>query len=536
MTPRTGRLGPSERDSAIAALTEQTFDLVVVGGGVTGCGVALDAATRGLSVALLEARDLASGTSSRSGKTFHGGLRYLEQFNFSLVHQALHERDLMVRTLCPHLARPQPFLYPLVGRGWERPYVGAGVALYDLMAGVRNTVPRHRHLSRRAVEREAPALDAAKLSGAVRYWDVRVDDARHTMTVARTAARYGARIVTRMPVVEMLRENGRVSGVRARDENGGTTVTVHARCVVNATGAWADRVAGLAGPPGLKVKPAKGIHLVVPRDRIDSRSGMLARTEDSVLVIRPWWEHWIIGTTDTPWDGPLEEPRVTDGDVDYVLRETNKWLRRPLSREDVSGTYAGVRPLLAPADGGAAETTAALSRDHAVAETAPGLVTVVGGKYTTYRVMAADAVDACPLGRIPPSCTENVPLLGADGWHALSNQVGALAGETGLAPAAVEHLLDRYGSVATDLFDLIADRPELAEPVAGPYLAAEIVYAAAAEGASTVEDVMSRRAHIDIEYGDGAAPEVARLLGETLGWSEAAKADELTRWARRPRW
>ncbi|HEY2175862.1 MAG TPA: glycerol-3-phosphate dehydrogenase/oxidase [Mycobacteriales bacterium] len=537
---RSDRLGPDQRAATLAALAGGEVDVLVVGGGVTGAGVALDAAARGLSVGVLEAGDLAIGTSSRSGKTFHGGLRYLQRLDISLVRTALHERDLMVETLCPHLARPQPFLYPLLHRGWERAYVGAGVALYDALGGrLRGGpgVPRHRHLSRAAALREMPALRPDVLTGAVQYWDVRVDDARHTMTVARTAAGLGARIATRTEVTGVLRDGDRVVGVRARDrDGGGGDFEVRARVVVNAAGVWADRVAGLAGPAGLRVAPAKGVHLVVPADRIASHTGLIARTADSVLVVRPWWRHWIIGTTDTPWSGARDDPAATGGDVDYVLSETNRWLTRPLTRDDIVGVYAGLRPLLSPAGSADASETAALSRDHTVVETAPGMVTVTGGKYTTYRVMAADAVDLAARrlgGDIPASPTARLPLLGAAGWPAVRNQRDGLAAESGLPVATVDHLLDRYGSRIGDLLDLVADRPDLARPVGAGYLGAEVVYAASHEGARHLDDVLARRTHLAIETRDrgvAAAPVVAALMGEVLGWDDARVTDEVGGW------
>jgi glycerol-3-phosphate dehydrogenase len=505
----------------------------VVGGGVTGAGAALDAATRGLSVALLERGDLASGTSSRSGKTFHGGLRYLEQLNFSLVRSALRERDLMVERLCPHLVRPEPFLFPLTRRGVERARVGAGVLLYDLLGGARHGIPHHRHLTRRGALRQVPALRPERVVGAVEYHDVRVDDARHTMTVARTAACHGAAILTRVEATGVLREGERVTGVRARDHVTGRDLAVRAGVVVNAAGVWADRVQALAGEPQIVIRAAKGIHVVVPRSRIDARSGLITRAADSVLVVRPWWGHWIVGTTDTAWDGDRDEPVATGADVSWLLAHLNEWLRTPVEREHVVGVYAGLRPLLE----GRGQTTAALRRDHAVLESVPGLVTVAGGKYTTYRAMAADAVDAAVrrLARpVPASCTAEVPLLGADGWPALRNRRAALAREARLAPEWVEHLLGRYGALLPEILDLIAERPELARPLAHAdgYLEAELVHAATHEGALTLEDALERRTHIVMEAPDrgvAAAARAAELVGEALGWDDERRMAEAER-------
>jgi glycerol-3-phosphate dehydrogenase len=533
-----GRLGPEQRAQHLRRLRAERFDVIVVGGGVTGAGAALDAATRGLSVALLEARDLAGGTSSRSGKTLHGGLRYLEQGNFKLVREAAHERNLCVELLCPHLARPTPFLFPLSHRAWERPYLGAGVLLYDLLGGARSSrMPWHRHLSRRRTLSLCPAFDPRRVRGAVQYYDVIFDDARHTMLVARTAVHYGAVLATRTPVVAMLREGGRVVGVRAIDEEAGESVTVSGRCVINAAGAWVDRVQELAGDPQVRVQPSKGVHLVVPRDRIDSSVGMVTRTADSVLFVRPWGERfWIIGTTDTPWKHEREAPAASGADIEYLLNEVNTWLARRLTRADLVGVYAGVRPLLSGlGDGEDGTSTAALSRDHAVLPGPEGMFTIVGGKYTTYRRMAQDVIDAAArwLGGDVPSCvTDRTPLLGAEAWDALQRQCGRLARRLGLSTTQVEHLIGRYGALVEQVIALLEARPTLAEPLPGArdYLQAEVVYAATHEGARTLEDVLARRTHISIETPDrgmASAEPAAELVGEALGWTAERRRGEV---------
>jgi len=526
-------LHPEQRAVALRRLAEESFDVLVIGGGVTGAGVALDAATRGLSVALVEARDLAAGTSSRSGKAFHGGLRYLKRLDLGLVREASRERNLMVQRLCPHLAWPTPFLYPLVHRFWERLVMGAGLALYDVLGGRRpEGIARPRHLGRAGVMRAAPALDPARLVGGVQYHDAIVDDARHTMTVARTAARHGAVIATSVEVTGLLRQGPSVAGVRARDRETGQELAVRARRVVNATGVWADLVQQLAGEPSLEVRPAKGIHLVVPRDRIDAHTAFIAPTADSVLVVRPWWRYWIIGTTDTPWEGDRADPAANGADVDYLLAQVNGWLRAPLDRRDVVGVYAGVRPLLR-GKGGA--STAALSRDHAVLEEPAGLITVAGGKYTTYRVMARDAVDAAmrSVGSpVAPCVTASTPLVGAEGLAALRQQRDRLATESGLSTETVDHLLRRYGSLVSELLELLARRPELARPLPGAseYLEAEIVHAATHEGALHLDDALARRTHVAMEAPDRgleAAGRAAELMGEALGWDGARRAREV---------
>ncbi|WP_410007732.1 glycerol-3-phosphate dehydrogenase [Planotetraspora sp. A-T 1434] len=520
------RLGPAERSAALSRMESQELDVVVIGGGVVGAGVALDAATRGLSVGLVEARDFASGTSSRSSKLIHGGLRYLEQLNFDLVREALQERALLLQRIAPHLVRPVPFLFPLTHTGWERPYVGAGLVLYDSLGfsfGFNRGVPGHRHLSRRRALRIAPALKRSAFTGAVQYWDAQVDDARYVMTMLRTAATYGALVASRAQAVGFLREGERVTGVRVRDLETGTEIDVRARQVVNATGVWTDEIQELVGGRGqIHVKASKGIHLVVPRDRIHSLTGIIMRTEKSVLFVIPWGRHWIIGTTDTEWTLDKAHPAASRTDIDYLLDHVNSVLSVPLTRDDVEGVYAGLRPLLA----GESEETSKLSREHVVAHPVPGLVMVAGGKFTTYRVMASDAVDAVAHGldqRVPPSCTDQVPLAGAEGYQALWNSRHRLARSSGLHVARIEHLLQRYGSMIDELLDLIERDPSLGRPLSGAddYLRAEIVYAATHEGARHLNDTLTRRTRISIETfhrGAAVAQEAAELMAKPLGW------------------
>ncbi|WP_177242640.1 glycerol-3-phosphate dehydrogenase [Amycolatopsis marina] len=516
-------MGPQSRADSWERLGSETFDVVVIGGGIVGAGVALDAATRGLRVAQVEARDLAAGTSSRSSKLFHGGLRYLEQLEFGLVREALRERELMLTLLAPHLVKPVSFLYPLTRRVWERPYTAAGLFLYDTMGGARS-VPGQKHLTRAGALRMVPALKRDALIGGIRYYDAQADDARHTMTVARTAAHYGAIVRTSTQVVDFLREADRVSGVRVRDVEDGRETDVQAGVVINCTGVWTDELQRLSGSRGrFRVRSSKGVHIVVPRDRIVSESGMILRTEKSVLFVIPWRNHWIIGTTDTDWNLDLAHPAATKHDIDYLLEHVNEVLATPLTHDDIEGVYAGLRPLLA----GESEETSKLSREHAVARVAPGLVAIAGGKYTTYRVMAADAVDAAAVdlpGRPQSSITDKVPLIGADGYHALVNQADHLAAEHGLHPYRVRHLLDRYGSLVHEVLAMADQRPELLKPLesAPDYLAVEVVYAVSHEGALHLEDVLARRTRISIEYphrGVDCAKQVAALMGEILGWS-----------------
>jgi glycerol-3-phosphate dehydrogenase len=524
------RLGPEPRRAALERMAAEVFDVVVIGAGATGAGSALDAVTRGLSVALVEARDFASGTSSRSSKLIHGGLRYLEQRDIGLVREALRERSLLLNTLAPHLVRPVPFLYPLT-RHWERAYVGAGMALYDSLGG-HDGLPRHRHLTRRAALRLAPALRPDSLVGAIQYHDAKVDDARHTLTVARTAAQFGAAVASNARVIGFLREGERVTGVRVRDEQTGDAIEVRARMVVNATGVWTDDVQNLVGERGkFKVRASKGIHLVVPRDRMQLDTGLILRTETSVLFVIPWGRHWIVGTTDTDWSLDKAHPAASATDIDYLLERVNAVLAQPLTREDVEGVYAGLRPLLA----GESEPTSRLSREHTVAVPVPGLVAVAGGKYTTYRVMARDAIDAVARGldrAVPPSATHLTDLVGAEGFRALWNSRERLAATSGLHVVRIEHLLGRFGARIHDLLEEVAERPELGRPLPGAddYLGVEVRYAASHEGALHLEDVLTRRTRISIETFDRglqAAEPAARLMGEVLGWDDDHIAREV---------
>ncbi len=529
--PNTARLDPAQRDAALVRMREETFDVVVIGGGATGTGCALDAASRGLSVALVEARDFASGTSSRSSKLVHGGLRYLEQMEFSLVHEALRERGLLLNVIAPHLVRPVPFLLPLEQRVWQRAYVGAGMLLYDQLGGHKG-LHRHRHLTKRQALRIAPALKPDVLIGAIQYWDAQVDDARHTLTVARTAASYGAAVASSTAVVGFLREGERVTGVRVLDDLADEEFDIQARQVINATGVWTDDLQHLVGERGkFKVRASKGIHLVVPRDRVQIDSGLILRTEKSVLFVIPWGRHWIIGTTDTDWELDKAHPAASASDIDYVLEHVNAVLSQPLTHADVEGVYAGLRPLLT----GESEGTSQLSREHTVAVPVPGMVAVAGGKYTTYRVMARDAVDAAAHGLdavVPPSATHLTPLVGAEGFQVLWNGRRRLAAESGLHLARIEHLLQRYGSRIHELLEEVARRPELGKPLDGTedYLCVEAWYAAAHEGAHHLDDVLARRTRISIETFDRgltSAGPVARLMGEVLGWSEERVAREV---------
>ncbi len=537
----TAALSPDARASALDALADEELDVLVVGGGVVGAGTALDAVTRGLSTGLLEQRDFASGTSSRSSKLVHGGLRYLEMYDFALVKEALEERGLLLTRLAPHLVRPVAFLYPLTHRVWERAYVTAGLTLYDAMAKAGRYdvgLPRHRQLSRRQVRRVAPDLAPPDLVGAIRYHDAQVDDARLVVTLARTAASHGAHVANRTKVTGFLREGDRVSGVQAIDLETGRTLEVRARVVVNAAGVWTNDIQELVGGRGaLSVRASKGVHLVVPRDRIRSECGIITRTETSVLFVIPWGRHWVIGTTDTAWDLDKAHPAASGADIDYLLSHVNTVLKEPLRHEDVEGVYAGLRPLAS----GESEPTSRISREHTVVAPVPGLVMIAGGKLTTYRVMARDAIDAAVHslgGAVPASVTDVVRLAGADGFETRSNQVTALARTSGVHPWRIQHLLGRFGGLVDELLALVVARPDLARPLEGAddYLRAEVAYAVSHEGARHLDDVLTRRTRISIETFDRgvrAARPAAELMATELGWDQERLDDEVDHYLRR---
>jgi len=417
--------------------------------------------------------------------------------------------------------------------------------LYDSMEGTRRPVPRHRHLSARGALKRAPALSPDRLAGAILYYDAQVDDARHTLTVARTAAAHKAVIATRVGAVEVLRgpDGTRVTGARVRDEESGRTFDVSAAAVVVCAGVWTDLVHELAGvQAGYRVRMSKGVHIVVPRAAVDSDTGMVLRTEKSVLFFIPWARHWIVGTTDTDFDVDRAEPAATEEDVEYILAAANRVLARPLTRADVIAVYAGLRPLVDPRESNGGKPTTKLSREHVVGVPLPGLASIAGGKFTTYRLMARDVVDAAvadfgrDFGReVPGSVTDQVPLLGADGLAAVQPAASRLAEDYGVSRAAVEHLLGRYGTLAEELLNLIRSDAGLARPLAEgqPYLRAEVAYAVTDEDALHVEDVLMRRTRLFIESADagaGAAADVAAIMGRLLGWGRRRRAAETRRY------
>jgi glycerol-3-phosphate dehydrogenase len=405
------------------------------------------------------------------------------------------------------------------------------MTLYDTLGGARS-LPRHRHLTRGAALRMCPALRRDALVGAVRYYDAQTDDARHTLTVARTAAHYGATVRTSTEVVRLVRDAGRVVGAEIRDVESGHAALVRAAVVIACAGVWTDQVEALAGTRGrFDVRASKGVHLVVSRDRIASEIGLILRTERSVLFVIPWGNHWIIGTTDSDWNLDLAHPAASTADIDYLLVRVNRVLAKPLTRQDIEGVYAGLRPLLA----GESEVTSRLSREHAVGRPMPGLVTVAGGKYTTYRVMAIDAVNAAArdLERaIPGSVTDRLPLLGAEGYAALVNQVAELAETYRLPTWRIRGLLGRYGSLVPEVLDAAGNDSTLLEPLPGAdeYLRAEVRYGATHEGALHLDDLLTRRTRVSIEFphrGIDSAPAAAELVADVLGWEPDRIAAEI---------
>ena len=521
----SSELSPGSRSDAIKSLKDDQFDILVIGGGINGVGIALDAASRGLKVALVEMADFASGTSSRSSKLIHGGLRYLEQYDFKLVREALQERELMVTTLAPHLVKPVSFLYPLQEKLKERTYVGAGMALYDALRGFKRALPWHKHISQKELSDLAPSLRLDLITGGYQYYDAQVDDARHTMMIARTAAKYGAVITTRTRCERLIKNGRRVEGAQIEDLESGESFEVKARATIMAAGVWTDPLyKEFEIKPGYRVRMSKGAHIVVPGDAIKSKTGVILKTDLSVLFIIPWGDKWIVGTTDTDYEEDRSTPLATREDVTYILDQANRVLEPKLDRSQVIGVFAGLRPLVSSDPD---SPTTELSREHVVDHPVPGFVTIAGGKYTTYRVMSEDAVDAAvsDLKRIvPDSCTDTLAIVGADGYTVLLNKAEQIAAEYDLKAESILHLLERYGSLFAEVLEPGLTDRNLFEPLISglPYLRAEILYAATHEGARSVEDVLSRRTRINFEaknQGLCVAEEVGVIIGAALGWS-----------------
>ena len=521
-----------DRATSLRRLREEHFDVLVLGGGVTGAGVALDAAVRGLRVALVERGDFASGTSSKSSKLVHGGLRYLQQKEYRLVYENLHERQRLLEN-APHLVRPLPFLIPLFGKSGA---VNKTVAkayrtalwLYDITGGLR-IGKRHKRISKDEALAHLPTLKTDLLAAAFLYYDAQADDARLTLTLLRTAADHGAAIANYSPVASVTTggPGGQVDGAVLAD---GTTV--RASVVVNATGVWVDDIREMAeGQDPDSIRPAKGIHITVPAATLPCDVAAVVpvpKDRRSIFVV-PWGDHTYLGTTDTDYTGDLEHPECTGEDVQYVLDAINVFVTSPLTTDDVTGTWAGLRPLVKNED---SVRTADLSRRHKVLVSDSGLVTIQGGKLTTYRKMAEDTIDevATRLGRrVRRSTTGNLPLRGAEGFERLQ---GADADRFGFDEATFEHLLARYGTDVRTVAAMVEADRSLAEPLVPrlPYLKAEALYAARYEMAHTLEDILSRRTRALLLERDGAdavAGDVAALVADELGWDEAEQARQV---------
>lgn len=533
----TSQLNPQQRAAALTSLATEEFDILIIGGGVNGVGAALDAVTRGLKVALVESQDFAAGTSSRSSKLIHGGLRYLEQYDFKLVREALRERELMVSTQCPHLVKPVSFLYPLTEKVKERTYVGAGLALYDALRGMKRALPSHKHLTGKTIAQISPSLRQDIITGAIRYFDAQVDDARHTMMIARTAARHGAVLATGVRVEDLIRSGKRITGVVAVDQATNKKITISAKATIMCAGVWSDELHAMFDlTPGYTVAMSKGVHIVLPGDAIKSKDGIILKTPVSVLFLIPWGDKWIVGTTDTPYDGDRTSPRATQEDVQYILDQANRVLEPQIKADDILGVFAGLRPLVANKTGSA---TTKLSREHTVDRPTPGFVSIAGGKYTTYRVMAKDAVDLAVLDLrrlVNESVTDKLPLIGADGYFALVQQIPKIAESYSISEATVRHLLDRYGSLIEEILEIIDADPSMSERLIPelPYLKAEILHAVTHEGALSVEDVLLRRTRISFEAFDGGADvaaDVAKIIGTELGWGAKERSASVNSFA-----
>ncbi len=521
------------RAKQIERLRGEEFDVVVIGGGITGAASARDAARRGYRTALVEARDFGEGTSSRSSRLIHGGLRYLEQFEFDLVFEASQERRTLLH-IAPHLVRPLEFLFPIYEEGRVgKLKLDAGMWLYDALALFRN-IERHQMLDPQQVLAREPRLRTDGLLGGARYFDAQVDDARLVLTTVIGAVEAGAAAANRLEVVQVLVENDRACGVRVRDE-GGEEWTIEARVLVNATGPWTDQTLARAGRPATDmVKPSRGTHVHVARRRLPHRSALILESsvDGRIMFVLPWGDLTMIGTTDDYDERPPEEVAPTGRDVAYLIDSANHLFPGAhLTAKEILGAWAGLRPLVVEA--GARED--AVSREFVIRQDPPGLLTIAGGKLTSHRSMAEELVDrardylkrAFGIEARRKSDTARVPLPGGDfeSLDTLCEELRPKASERGLSVATADWLARTHGTLFHEVLDRIDDRPELAEPIVPgrPYVAAEVTFAATAEMAGHVEDVLYRRTHLGLEVGDGfeqACGRVAALMAESLAWSD----------------
>jgi glycerol-3-phosphate dehydrogenase len=533
-------LSPAARKQNLSRMGGEQFDVLVIGGGVTGFGVALDAVARGYTVALVEKADFASGTSSKSTKLVHGGIRYLPEFDFALVREALTERGILLRT-APYLVDPIGFVLPIykgdrhpVGLPFTTPggiglgfILDVGLWLYDILAR-RGGVPRHRHLSRTRVLQLAPGLVSDGLKEGFIYYDAQTNDARLTMALVRTAAQHGAVLANYAEATSFLLEKDRVCGARVRDQLTGQEVSVRARHVINAAGIFSEEVESLLKQdPQANIEPSKGVHLVFSREdvKIGNDAIVLPETDDKrLLFMVPWESRVIFGTTDSG-SGDLSRPLTTSQDIAYLMNHLNRYLSVSLTRKNIVSTYAGYRPLVRPGRG-TKHSPARLSRTHAVLESPSGLVTIVGGKMTTYRRMAQDTVDVLSRrdGSRPVHPTQKLPLYGSSGWPSVQRDIETKGSALGLSPATLTHLGKNYGSEALRILQLVEGDATLGQLLISdlPYIRAEVLHACREEMALTPYDVLARRTSItleDYQRGLGIVEEVAALMAQEQGWS-----------------
>ncbi len=531
-TPHGTRPPLARRGADLERLANEPWDLLIVGGGIVGVGALLDSVSRGLRVALVEQDDIAVGTSSRSSRLIHGGLRYLQQFEVNLVREALRERARLLR-LAPHLVRLENFLFPLYGpRVVTRALYTVGLTLYDLLGSAKSG-GRHQQLSVDETLEYAPDLIRKHLRGALLYHDAMEDDARFTLAVVRTAVAQETGVaiaLTRVRAIGPIRHGDRVMGATVEDRLTGATFDVRASAVLDATGVWGAMPDRPFGAGSFNVLPSRGSHLVIPRERIRARGGMTLRIPGRVAFMVPWPRHWIIGTTDHPFHGEVDRVAASGAEVDEILGTLNGALDTRITRDDLVGTYAGLRPLIAPTD---ASSTVKVSREHKVSVEGEGLVRVSGGKYTTYRVMARDAVNAI-LGseaKTRPSGTADLPIIGAAARSGLDALVARLTVEAGIGDAAARSLVDRHGTEAEEVLALGRSHDLVRPLVDGhPFLEAEIAWAAEHELALSLDDLLARRtrlAPVLRDRGESIAPRVAAIAGHVLGWDAARQAAEV---------
>jgi len=539
------------RNDALQAIQEHPFDVVVVGGGITGAGVALDAASRGYSVALLERDDFGRGTSSRSSKMVHGGLRYLQNFDLGLVREALLERQLLVQ-LAPHLVYPTPFLVPALGEERRNRRIGIGLNMYDVMATSRIgrgrsqrsehsaeadywSPDRHRTISGEEAAELIPALEPMEPSSAYLFYDCQTDDVRLVLTVLGEAERFGAVVLNGAEVTEVLDDGGRAAGVVLRETESGARIELHADNVVNATGVWADRIRPdelLTEEEIPRIRPSRGTHVTLSTERLDigTAACIVPAGGERTIFALPWYGRVLVGTTDNDFDGDIDRIPPSSDDVEYLLEALNAYFGTDLGPDDLTGAYAGVRPLISSGD---PKKSVDISRKAELYETSSGMLTITGGKLTTFRRMATQVVDRITErdGREAESRTDDIPL-------GMAARPDDLKTSVELPGGATDQLAFRYGHAARAVLDLCEERPELAEPIVPghPDLLAEVVIAARVEQARSVADVLLRRTRLGLL----AAPElrdpdatlaVARLLGEELGWSDSRVSAEREEWS-----